>query len=359
MTRWWRFAPALKVTRRDLALFTRSLARLLQAGLPLADAVRLAAAVPGGALSAMADDLCAEIRSGASLSLALGRHDPAHQPVFGPVFRALINAAEAGGVMGRSLDRLADYTERAEQLSQSVRSALVYPVLLLGAALVSLVVLLVVVVPRFEALFAGLGHDVPLLTSVIIGGAGLLRNYGWAPLAAGVAAIFYWRHRAHDPDFRAAIDARLVRMPQFGPVLVKIILERVARSLSELLQNGVSLPEALTLASAIAGNRLYGDGLLRAGGQVREGQSLSIALAQNDLFPELMLRLVRVGEESSALAEMLAHLADIYSMEVEAIARRLLALLEPVLVLLIGGVMAVIIIGLVGAITGINDLAVQ
>ncbi len=359
MTQWWHFAPSAKITRRDLALFTRSLARLLQAGLPLADAVRLAAAVPGGHLSALSDDLCTEIRAGESLALALERHDPAGRPIFGPVYRALVSAAEAGGVLGRSLDRLADYTERAEQLSQSVRSALVYPALLLGAALVSLVVLLVFVVPRFESLFAGLGHDVPFLTHMIIRGAGLLRSYGWLLLAAGVAAIFYWRHKAQDAGFRMAMEARLMRLPQLGPILMKIILERVARSFSELLLNGVSLPEALTLSAAVAGNHLFRDGLLRAGELVREGQSLSDALARNDLFPELMLQLVRVGEQSSALAQMLAHLADIYAMEVEAISKRLIALLEPVLVLLIGGVMGMVIVGLIGAISGINDLVVR
>ncbi len=359
MTTWWRFAPAQQVTRRDLALFTRSLARLLQAGLPLADAVRLAAAVPGGALAALSDDLCTEIRSGAGLALALERHDPAERPVFGPVYRALVSAAEAGGVLGQSLDRLSDYTERAEQLSQSVRSALVYPALLLGAALVSLVVLLVFVVPRFEALFAGLGHDVPLLTRMIIGGAGLLRSYGWVLLAGVAGGIFYLRHKIQDSFFRATVEAHVLRLPRLGAIFMKVILERVARSLSELLLAGVSLPDALTFSAAVAGNHLYRDGLLRAGEQVREGQSLSGALAQHDLFPELMLQLVRVGEESSALADMLAHLADIYAMEVEANAKRLLALLEPVLILLIGGVMAVVIVGLIGAITGINDLVVR
>ncbi len=359
MTPWWRYAPPMTVTRRDLALFTRSLARLLQAGLPLADAVRLAAAVPGGHLSALSDDLCTEIRAGASLALALERCDSTRRPIFGPVYRALVSAAEAGGVLWQSLDRLADYTERAEQLSQSVRSALVYPALLLSASLLSLVVLVVFVVPRFESLFAGLGHDVPFMTRMIIGGAGLLRSYGWLLLAAGVAGIFYGRQKWQDASARAAMEARLLRLPLIGPIVMKIILERVVRSLSELLQNGVSLPDALTHSAAVAGNHLYRDGIQIAGQRVREGQSLSGALAQNALFPELMLQMIRVGEESSALAQILAHLADIYAMEVDAIAKRLLALLEPVLVLLIGGVMAVVIVGLIGAITGINDLVVR
>ncbi len=359
MKLWRRRAPAVKVGRRDLALFTRSLARLALAGLPLADAVRLAAAVPGGPLSALADHLCTEIRSGASLALALERRDPADTPVFGPVYRALVSAAEAGGVLGPSLDRLADYTERAEQLSSSVRSALIYPALLLGAALASLVVLVIFVVPRFETLFAGLGHEVPLLTRIIIGGAGLLRSYGWLLLAAAVAGSFYWRHRMQQPEFRVAMQARLLRLPQLGPVFVKIILERVSRSLSELLANGVGLPEALALSAAVAGDTLYKDGLQQAAEQVREGQSLSEALGHSGLFPELSLQLVRVGEESSALAPMLGHLADIYAMDVEAAAKRLIALLEPVLILLIGGVMAVVIVALISAITGINDLVIR
>ena len=359
MTQWWRFSGPAKVSRRDLALFTRSLARLIEAGLPLADAVRLAADVPGGALALLAEDLCTEIRAGASLAQALERRDPAAQPVFGPVYRALVSAAEAGGVLGQSLNRLADYTERADQLSQSVRSALVYPALLLGAALVSLLVLLVFVVPQFESLFAGLGREVPLLTRIILGGAGLLRSYGWIVLAAGIAALFYLRHQMRGAAFRKAMQARLMGLSYIGPVIMKIILERMARSLSELLQNKVALPEALALAAAVSGDNQFRDGLIQAGLRVREGQSLSDALAQQRMFPELMLQLVRVGEEGSAMAGMLAHLADIYAMDAEAAARRLIALLEPVLVLLIGGVMAVVIIGLIGAITGINDLVIR
>lgn len=354
-----RLKSGAKVTRRDLALFTRSLARLLQAGLPLADALRLAGAVPGGALAQLSDDLCTEVRSGASLAVALGRHDPVAQPVFGPVYRALLGAAEAGGALVRSLDRLADYTEKAENLSQSVRSALVYPFLLLSAAFVSLIVLLVFVVPRFEALFAGLGQDVPLLTRMIISGAGLLRSYGWLLLAAVTAGFFYARAQLQKPGVRVAMEARLMRLPHIGSILKKIILERVARSLSELLLNGVTLPDAITLAAEVAGNHLYRDALLQAGQRVREGETLSDALARTDLFPEMMQQLVRVGEESSALAVMLAHLADLYAMEAEAVSKRLIALLEPLLVLLIGGVMAVIIVGLISAITGINDLVLR
>ncbi len=359
MKEWWRLSRPATVTRRDLALFTRSLARLLDAGLPLADAVRLAADVPGGPLAALSDDLCTEIRAGANLSIALARCDPQRPPVFGPVYRALVGAAEAGGALADSLNRLADYTERADQLAQSVRSALIYPALLLGAALLSLLILLVFVVPRFESLFAGLGQDVPFLTRVIIGGAALLRGYGWLLLAGFAASILYLRQRLSDAAFRRRMQAHLLRLPQAGPVMMKIILERMARSLSELLMNGVALPEALALSAGVAGDNLYQEGLLRTGELVREGQPLTDALAQQDLFPELMLQLVKVGEQSSALAPMLAHLADIYAMDVDASAKRLIALLEPVLVLLIGAVMGFVIIGLIGAISGINDLVIR
>lgn len=360
MSPWRRFAPAAQVARRDLALFTRSLARLLLAGLPLADAVRLAAQAPGGALSLLADDLCTEIRSGVSLSLALQRHDSGPRPVFGAVYRGLVQAAEAGGVLGQSLGRLADYTDKSEQLSQSVRSALVYPALLLSATLISLIILVVFVTPRFEGLFAGLGQEIPLLTRMIIGGASLARSYGWILVLAGGACIIYVWRKWREPDFRADLDARLLRLPQAGDILRKIVLERVARGLSALIQNGVVLTEALVLSASIAGNRPFNDALMQAAEKVREGQSLFLALGQHKgLFSELMLQLVRIGEESSALDKMLAHFADITAMEVEARTGRLIALLEPMLVLLIGVVMAVVIIGLIGAITGINDLVVR
>ncbi|MSP42494.1 MAG: hypothetical protein EXR08_03890 [Alphaproteobacteria bacterium] len=359
MSQWWRLSRPAGVTRRDLALFTRSLARLMEAGLPLAEAVRLAADVPGGPLAELSGDLCAEIRAGAGLSAALARHDPPTKPVFGPVYRALTGAAEAGGTLAQSLNRLADYTERAEQLVQSVRSGLIYPALLLGAALVSLLILLLFVVPRFESLFAGLGQDVPFLTRMIIGGAGLLRNYGWLLLVSGAAGIFYLRRRMRDTHFRRTLQARFLTLPLFGPVLTKIILERMARSLAELLTNGVGLPEALTLSASVGGDNPYQKGLMRTAERVREGRPLSDALADQGLFPELMLQLVRVGEHGSALAPMLGHLADIYAMDVEANAKRLIALLEPLMVLLIGGVMGIVIIAMIGAISSVNDLVIR
>jgi general secretion pathway protein F len=358
MTNGWRIASS-RITPRELSLFTHSLARLMQAGLPLAEAVRLAAAVPGGAMTGLAEELCAEIRTGASLSVAMERCDTSQPPVFNMVFRAMTQAAETSGALPESLRRLAEYTGRAAQLSQSVRSALIYPALLLGAAFVSLLVLIVVVIPRFEALFAGMEQDIPLVTRLIIGGAGLLRSYGWLLLAAGLAGFFYWRRQRRNPDFRLAQDAYLLRLPQIGPIMEKIILERVARSLSELLNNGVSLPEALRLSSAIAENHLYKTALRRAADRVREGESLHDALAETGAFPELMLQLVRVGQESSGLAAMLAHLTDIYALDAEAAARRLITLLEPALVILIGVVMAVIILGMMSAITGVNDLVIR
>ena len=358
MMNGWRIGPSSRITQRDLSLFTHSLARLLRAGLSLAEAVRLAAAVPGGAMMALAEELCAEIRAGAGLSAAMERCDTSQPPVFNTVYRAMTHAAEASGALPESLQRLADYTGKADQLSQSVRSALIYPALLLGAAFLSLLILIVVVIPRFEALFAGLEQDIPLVTRLIIGGASMLRSYGWLFLAAGLAGFFYWRRQMQTTGFRLAQDAFLLRLPQIGPIMGKIILERVARSLSELLGNGVTLPQALTLSSGIAENHLYRTALLRTAGRVREGESLYDALAESGVFPELMLQLVRVGEESSGLAAMLAHLADIFALDAEAAARRLITLLEPALVILIGVVMAVIIMGLMSAITGINDLVI-
>lgn len=355
----WRMGSDAGVTRGDLALFTRSLARLVGAGLPLADALRLAGSVPGGAFVSVADDLCGDIRSGKQLAAAMQAADTPQQTVFGAVYVSLVGAAEAGGALGRTLDRLADYLERTERLVQSVRSALVYPALLLGAAFISLIVLLVFVVPRYEALFDGLGQELPLLTRIVIGGAGFLRDTGWLILAVVLAGGYYLRKRLREPDFQAAAQARLLRLPVVGLILAKITLERAARTLAELIANGVTLPEALMLAAESAGSQPFAEALRASAGRVREGMGLSQALALHSLFPEMLIQLVKVGEESGSLDSMLTHLADIYALDVEAQARRLIALLEPVLILLIGLVMAVVIVGLISAIMSVNDLVVM
>ena len=347
-----------RVTRRDLALFTRSLALLLRSGLPMEEALRLAADVASGPLRGIVDDLRDEIRAGHGLGDALDRVDPQPDAVFGPVYRALVHAAEAGGSLDLALTSLAEYLERAERLAQSVRSALIYPAFLLGAALVSLIVLLVYVVPRYELLFAGMGQELPLLSRMVIGSAGFIRNYSWViPIGLG-AAWLYWRWRADDEMFRQDWDARLLRLPLAGPIIEKVALERLARTLSELTANGVEMPQALVLGSEAAGNRLLRAGLQAAASRLREGMRLSDALDETGTFPDMLVQLTSVGEESGNVAEMLAHAADIYALDVEAESRRLIALLEPILVLLIGLIMAFIIVALIGAVVSVNDLVV-
>lgn len=354
-----RQAPAARrASRRDLALFTRSLARLLQAGLPLADALRLAGNVPGARFSAITDDLCTEVRAGHGLASALQRIDPPGQPVFGAVYVALAGAAESGGTLEHTLNRLADYLERAERLAQSVRSALVYPALLLSAAFLSLIVLLVFVAPRYEALFTGAGQELPLLTRAVMSFAGGLRSFGWLIPVGVVAAVVYWRRRAADPAFRAGWETRLLRLPIAGDLIAKIALERSSRTLAELIANGVAIPDALRLAAETAGYIRYADALRAASGRVREGAGVAQALAEQEVFPDMLIQLALVGEQSGGIDAMLLHLADIYALDVEANSQRLIALLEPVLILLIGLVMAVVIVALISAIMSVNDLAV-
>lgn len=347
-----------RASRRELALFTRSLARLLAAGLPLADALRLAGSVPGGGFSGITDDLCAEVRAGQGLAGALQHIDQPGPPVFGAVYVALAGAAEAGGALEHTLNRLADYLERAEKLAQSVRSALVYPALLLGAAFLSLLVLLLFVAPRYEALFAGAGQQLPLLTRVVLGGAGVLRSTFWLIPLAALAGVYYWRRHAADPVFRAGWEARLLALPVTGALITKIALERSARTLAELIANGVALPDALLLTAETAGYVRFAEAWRTASARVREGAFMSQALAEQRIFPEMLIQLVRVGEESGGIDVMLSHLAGIYALDVEAHSARLIALLEPVLILLIGVVMAVVIIALISAIMSVNDLAV-
>lgn len=358
MRRWRRPHTPARASRRELALFTRSLSRLLAAGLPLADALRLAGGVPGGGFSSVTDDLCAEVRAGSGLAGALRKIDQPGPPVFGAVYVALAGAAEAGGALEHTLNRLADYLERAEKLAQSVRSALVYPALLLGAAFLSLLVLLVFVVPRYEALFTGMGQQLPWPARIVIGGAGVLRGGFWLILPAVLGGIYYWRRHAAVPAFRALWQARLLRLPVTGALVAKIALERSSRTLAELIANGVALPDALLLTAETAGYVQFAEAWRTASARVREGAFMSQALAEQQIFPEMLVQLVRVGEESGGADVMLGHLADIYAMDVEAHSARLIALLEPVLILLIGVVMAVVIIALISAIMSVNDLAV-
>ena len=293
------------------------------------------------------------VRGGAALSDAL----EAQERVFTRFHVSMIRAAEAAGALDAGLARLAEYQERSKALKDTVVSALIYPAILVAVAGGSLLIILAYVVPQFTQLFADAGRALPLSTQVVIGAAELLRHYAWFLAAALIGLVLLVRLQLASPAVRLRFDRLVLRLPIIGGLVQRIQMARFSRSLGTLLASGVSLLAALSIVKDIVSNRVLADSLELAADALKAGRSLADPLLATGLFPALGLQLIKVGEETGRLDEMLLRVADLYDGEVAAATQRMLALLEPVLIVGLGIVIAGVIMSILLAIVSVNDLA--
>ena len=338
-----------RVTRDNVLGLTRELATLLRAGLPLDRALELLITLaPSLPVAVMLQGIRDEVRGGKSLSQALD----ARREVFSRFYVNIVRAGEAGGALGTVLARMAETMERTKELRDSVRSALIYPTILVFVAVASVMVLLVFVVPQFQTTFAQAGKALPIPTQIVIVAGTFLRNWWWAVLPAAVLAVLWFRRRGRTPAVRRVRDTRMLRMPLVGDLIAKVEIARFARTLATLLANGVTLLAGLSIVKETMGNVVLASALDGVTAKLREGKGFGRPLAETGLFPRLATQMILVGEESGRLEEMLGRVADVYDREVATAIKRFLAVLEPVLILglavLVGGIVFSILLGVMG-----------
>jgi general secretion pathway protein F len=337
------------VTRDQLIGLTRELATLLNAGLPLDRALEM---LIGLALSppvaALLQGIRDDVRGGKALSQALD----ARREVFDRFYVNIVRAGEAGGAIGLVLARLAETMERNKELRENVKSALIYPTILIGVAAISVVVLLIFVVPQFEQTFSQAGKALPLPTAVVVALGAFFRHWWWAVALGGVLLVLALRGRLKRPAVKRRWDARLLRWPLVGDLITKVEVARFARTLATLLRNGVTLLAGLAIVKETMGNSVLAGALDGVVARLREGKGFGRPLAETNLYPRLASQLILVGEESGRLEEMLGRVADIYDREVALAIKRFLAILEPALILtlavVIGGIVFSILLGVMG-----------
>ncbi len=344
-----------RISQKDIPLFTRELATILEAGLALDHALAtLEQLASKPAMKKMIGRINQRIKAGSSFSAAL----EAQGKTFNALYLNTVRAGEAGGALAIVLDRLADYLERSAEIRSVIVSALFYPIILSVVALLSIIALLTYVVPQFVPLFADVGQALPFLTQVVFGVAELLRQYWWLLLATFALLVWLLDRRLQNPAFRYQLDAFLLRLPLVGELIVKLNIARFARTLSTLLANGVAMLVAISIVREVIGNKVLAKAVAAAEPELERGNSLAKPLTESQHFPPLALQLIRVGEETGQLEKMLSKVADIYEKESQVTIKRLLILLEPVLILGLGAVIAVIIISILLAILGLNDLVI-
>ena len=344
---------ARRITDQHISNATRELATLLRAGLPLDRALStLASLAEGERIKVMLEDVRERVKGGATLADAM----EAQEGVFGRFYLNLLRAGEAGGALEIVLERLAEHMEQSREIRDTLTSALIYPAILIFVAVVSIFILLGYVVPQFTELFEGVGQVLPLPTRITIATGEFLQNFGWVLVLLAAAGAWFMRYQLSQPRTRYQWHARFLRLPMIGAIIVKIEVTRFARTLGMLLHNGVPLLKALGIVKDTVDNRVIADGLERVANSLKEGQSLAAPLAEIAHFPAFAVHMISVGEESGRLEEILQQVAQVYERETRTTIKRALALLEPVLILVLGVVIAGVIISILMAILGINQL---
>ena len=341
------------VSSAQVLRLTSELSVLLHAGLPLDRALKIQidTAEPG-ALKLMAEDILKTIKSGRAFTVALDEYSG----VFSSFYVSMVRSGEASGNLAGVLSELSVYLERSKAVRSTVVSALVYPAILAVVATLSVAIMLGFVVPEFESIFDEMGDGLPMLTQFIIVLGDVVSAWWWLMLGGIIAVSHFAKRWVSTPEGRAAVDSKLLNLPIAGPLLRKFEISRFARTMGTLLSNGVAILKAVDIARGTVSNALIKEHLAGLEPAVKRGERLSKAM-QPDIFSPMAIQMVLVGEESGRLDTMLIELAQVYEAEVESDVKRALTLLEPALILGMGGVIAVIIMGILMGILSVNTMA--
>ncbi|MBK1694316.1 type II secretion system protein F [Chromatium weissei] len=333
-----------KITSADLSIFTRQLATMMGAGVPLVQAFDI---VGRGHDNPSMQDLILtikqDIEGGTAMALAMSKH-PLY---FDDLVCNLVAAGEQAGILDNLLDKIAVYKEKTESIKGKIKKAMFYPTAVIAVAVLVTVVILLFVIPKFKELFSSFGADLPAFTLMVIQLSELLQEWWWAMLLGAGSFIYsfgyiYKRSRA----MREGIDRLVLRIPIIGPILNKAALARFARTLSTMFAAGVPLVEALQSVSGATGNIVYQDAVLKMREEVATGQSLQLAMRQRDIFPHMVIQMTAIGEESGALDAMLAKVADFYEEQVDNAVDSLSSLLEPMIMVVIGGLVGSLVVAM-------------
>lgn len=341
------------VRPRDLLVFTHELSTLLAAGMPLDRSLSILADLSERPeMKRVVGDVLQSVQRGKSLAEALGQHPK----VFPPLYVNMVKAGEVGGVLDHVLQRLTEYLERANELRDEVRSAMVYPVILLITAFVSVTILLTYVLPKFASIFAQAGQSLPFTARMLLGLSDAMRSYWWAGLIVVGLVVFGFMHWVRTPSGRLRWDQTKLRFVLLGDLTRKLSVARFARTLGTLLRSGVPMLQALDIVREVVGNLVLAQAIDEVKVGVRGGSGVAGPLSHSGVFPPLALQMISVGEETGKLDEMLVQVAEYFDKEVRQQVRRLTSLLEPALLLVGGAVVAFVVLSMFSAIFSINNM---
>lgn len=332
---------ASRVSSFVIALFTRQLSAMIEVGLPLIRALHgLAKDEHDRRLSSVLSDVAAQIEGGETFSRALA----GHPRIFSKLYVSLVQAGEESGSLATVMRQLSTYLERAEAMRRKVRTAMAYPIFVISFVVIASTVLFLKVVPMMANVYDKLGAELPKLTQVVIGMSRLLGQYLWVLFLLLAALWGIWIILRRSSAGRFFLDRRKLRIPIFGPILRKVVIAKFLRTLGVLVESGVPILQSLDLASGTAGNEVIHRAAKDIEDSVSRGSSLSAGFQRASVFPEIVVQMVSTGEETGTLGEMLSSMAGFYDEQVETAVSGLAAFIEPLMILLIGAVVALVVI---------------
>jgi type IV pilus assembly protein PilC len=332
-----------KVKTKDIVIFTRQFSTMINAGLPLVQALDiLSKQSENPALQEVTRQVVYDVESGHTVADALARHPKA----FTELYTNMVAAGEAGGILDTILMRLATFLEKNDALIGKVKSAMVYPGVIMSVAAIAIIVLLIFVIPTFESMFASVNLALPLPTRVVIGLSNFLQSWWWGVGLGIYAMIFLLQRYYATPSGKLAIDRLMLKMPVLGDVVRKSSVSRFTRTLGTLISSGVSILDGLEITAKTAGNRVIHDAIMESRASIAGGDTISAPLAKSAVFPPMVISMIAVGEQTGGLDEMLTKIADFYDTEVDTAVSGLLSLMEPVMIVILGVVVGGMVVAM-------------
>ncbi|MBS3797395.1 type II secretion system F family protein [Pseudoalteromonas sp. BDTF-M6] len=333
-----------RIIPKDIAVLTRQIATMLLAGVSLVQAIDMIAdGSENPSVKNLLKNIGEEVKAGHPLSSALRKHPK----YFDDLYCDLVASGEQSGALDRIFDRIALYKEKAEALKSKIKKAMFYPIAVIIVAIIVTSILLIFVVPQFEEIFSGFGAELPPFTQMVIGISEFMQAYWWvALLVVVIGGYLFAQARMHNKDFSDKVDAYILKIPVIGMILNKAAVARYARTLSTTFAAGVPLVDALDSAAGASGNAVYRDAILEIKAEVSSGNPMNWAMRNSNIFPDMVIQMVAIGEESGALDDMLAKVATIYEQEVDDAVDGLSSLLEPMIMAVLGVLIGGLIIAM-------------
>ncbi len=331
------------ITTRDIVIFTRQFATMINSGLPLVQSLDiLAEQTENAALAKVLREILYDVESGHTLAAAIAKHPK----VFTELFCNMVAAGEAGGILDTILLRLATFLEKNDALLRKIKGAMVYPSVIFSVAGMAIVILLIFVIPTFQTMFESAGIPLPLPTRIVIGMSAFLQAYWWACLAGIIGGAFAIRAIYATPGGELAIDRILLSLPIIGDLQRKSAVSRFTRTLGTLVSSGVSILEGLEITAKTAGNRVIHDAIMMSRTSIAGGETIAGPLKESGVFPPMVVQMINVGEQTGGLDNMLTKIADFYDDEVDAAVEVLLAAMEPIMIVVLGVVVGGMIVAM-------------